>query len=137
MAFECINLELVDGGVAILELNRPQHLNAFNRQMVGEWREALMQIADDRRIRAVVLTGAGRAFCAGGDADEMTEMQGATNVERKEYLWRSIQTDSHKYQWNRSSRRLSMETGKSRPSSRYWVSKLTLAPASESCVAPT
>jgi 2-(1,2-epoxy-1,2-dihydrophenyl)acetyl-CoA isomerase len=91
MAFETINLDVADDGVAVLELNRPQRLNAFNRQMIGEWREALAQIADDRCVRAVVLTGAGRAFCAGGDADEMTEMQGASAVERKEYLWRSIQ----------------------------------------------
>lgn len=91
MAFECINLYIGDDGVALLELNRPERLNAFNRQMIGEWREALEQIADNRRVRAVVLTGAGRAFCAGGDADEMTEMQSASNVERKEYLWRSIQ----------------------------------------------
>jgi enoyl-CoA hydratase/carnithine racemase len=91
MAFECINLEVADDGVAVLELNRPERLNAFNRQMIGEWREALEQIAGDKRIRAVVLTGAGRAFCAGGDADEMTEMQTASNTERKEYLWRSIQ----------------------------------------------
>ena len=91
MAFECINLDVADDGVAVLELNRPERLNAFNRQMVGEWREALAQIVDDRRVRVVVLTGAGRAFCAGGDADEMTEMQGASNVERKEYLWRTIQ----------------------------------------------
>ena len=90
MAFECIRLELADDGVALLELHRPERLNAFNRQMISEWREALAQIADDRRMRVVVLTGAGRAFCAGGDADEMTEMLTARNVERKEYL-RSIQ----------------------------------------------
>ncbi|HTE15863.1 MAG TPA: enoyl-CoA hydratase-related protein [Burkholderiales bacterium] len=91
MSFETIKLDVADDGVAVLELNRPERLNAFNRQMIGEWREALAQIADDPHIRAVVLTGAGRAFCAGGDADEMTEMQSASNVERKEYLWRSIQ----------------------------------------------
>jgi 2-(1,2-epoxy-1,2-dihydrophenyl)acetyl-CoA isomerase len=90
MAFQCIKLEVADDGVAIIELNRPERLNAFNRQMVVEWREALDQIADDSRVRAVVLTGAGRAFCAGGDADDMTDMQSASNVERKEYL-RSIQ----------------------------------------------
>ena len=91
MSFDTIKLDVADEGVAVLELNRPQRLNAFNRQMIGEWRQALAQIADDRRVRAVVLTGAGRAFCAGGDADEMTEMQTASNVERKNYLWRSIQ----------------------------------------------
>jgi 2-(1,2-epoxy-1,2-dihydrophenyl)acetyl-CoA isomerase len=91
MAFETINLTVADDGVAVLELNRPDRLNAFNRTMITEWREALAQIADDPRVRAVVLTGAGRAFCAGGDADEMTEMQTASNVERKNYLWKSIQ----------------------------------------------
>lgn len=91
MAFETINLSVADDGVAVLELNRPDRLNAFNRKMIAEWRQALDQIADDRRVRALMLTGAGRAFCAGGDADEMTEMQTAHNVERKEYLWRSIQ----------------------------------------------
>ncbi len=90
MAFECIRLEVAEDGVALLELHRPERLNAFNRQMIVEWREALAQIADDRRVRAVVLTGAGRAFCAGGDADDMTEMLTARNVDRKEYL-RSIQ----------------------------------------------
>ena len=91
MAFECINLDITDDGVAVLELNRPERLNAFNRPMVREWRQALDQIADDRRVRAVVLTGAGRAFCTGGDADDMANMQTASNVERKEFLWRDIQ----------------------------------------------
>jgi enoyl-CoA hydratase/carnithine racemase len=91
MAYETINLTIADDGVAVLELNRPDRLNAFNRTMIGEWREALAQIAEDKRARVMVLTGAGRAFCAGGDADEMTEMQTASNVERKNYLWQSIQ----------------------------------------------
>jgi len=91
MTYTTINLEIADDGVALLELNRPDRLNAFNRTMIGEWREALEQIAGDPRVRAVVLTGAGRAFCAGGDADEMTEMQTASNVGRKNYLWQSIQ----------------------------------------------
>lgn len=91
MAYTTINLDIADDGVAVLELNRPDRLNAFNRTMIGEWREALAQIADDKRVRAMVLTGAGRAFCAGGDADEMTDMQTASNVDRKNYLWHSIQ----------------------------------------------
>ena len=91
MTFECIRLDIDDEGVALLELHRPERLNAFNRQMINEWRDALAQIADDQRVRVVVLTGAGRAFCAGGDADEMTEMQSASNVARKEYLWHNIQ----------------------------------------------
>lgn len=91
MAFECINLSVDSDGVALLELNRPDRLNSFNRQMIAEWTQALNQIADDSRARAMVLTGAGRAFCAGGDAADMTVMQAADNVERKKYLWKEIQ----------------------------------------------
>ena len=91
MAFECINLVVGGDGVALLELNRPDRLNAFTRPMIAEWTAALAQIADDNRVRAVVLTGAGRAFCAGADTSDMTVMQAADNVERKKYLWKEIQ----------------------------------------------
>ena len=91
MAFECINLVVGGDGVALLELNRPDRLNAFTRPMIGEWTQALGQIADDHRVRALVLTGAGRAFCAGADTSDMTVMQAADNVERKKYLWKEIQ----------------------------------------------
>lgn len=92
MAFECINLSVDNDGVALLELNRPDRLNSFNRQMIAEWMQALHQIADDSRARAMVLTGAGRAFCAGGDASDMTVMQAAGNAERKKYLGRKSST---------------------------------------------
>lgn len=61
-----------DQGVARLTLNRPDVLNSFNRQMATELRDALQAAADDRGIRAIVLTGAGRAFCAGQDLAEAT-----------------------------------------------------------------
>ena len=91
MDTELIKLDIVEEGVAQLTLNRPDRLNAFNRQMITEWRALLGKISDDRSIRAVVLTGAGRAFCAGGDVEEMAEMLDAANVARRDYLWRSIQ----------------------------------------------
>jgi 2-(1,2-epoxy-1,2-dihydrophenyl)acetyl-CoA isomerase len=53
--------------VATLTLNRPERLNSFTEAMHAEIREALEQIRADRSIRALVLTGAGRAFCAGQD----------------------------------------------------------------------
>ena len=91
MAFETFNLSVDDDGVALLELNRPSRLNCFNLQMLADWRAALAQIADDSRVRAVVLTAAGRAFCAGADTADMVTMQTASNVTRKEYLWKLIQ----------------------------------------------
>lgn len=54
-------------GVAIVRLNRPKQLNAINETMQAELGSALADLAADRSVRAVVLTGAGRGFCAGID----------------------------------------------------------------------
>src|SRR5690242_14336500 len=54
--------------------------------MIDEWERVLRMLAEDDGTRVIVLTGAGRAFCAGGDADEMAEMQDADNVQRRDYL---------------------------------------------------
>ena len=58
-------------GVAIVTLNRPDRLNALNSEILGALPEQLAELASDREVRCVVLTGAGRAFCAGGDIHEM------------------------------------------------------------------
>jgi 2-(1,2-epoxy-1,2-dihydrophenyl)acetyl-CoA isomerase len=50
-------------------MNRPERLNALNAQLMDELRDLLMTLATDSSVRCVVLTGAGRAFCAGGDLD--------------------------------------------------------------------
>jgi enoyl-CoA hydratase/carnithine racemase len=64
---------------AKLVLNRPERLNAFNRQMEDELIETLASVHEDRDIKVLVLTGAGRAFCSGGDVSEdMAEEYGGT-----------------------------------------------------------
>lgn len=60
-------LEKHEDGVATVTLNRPDKLNAINSEMAVALNEALGRISTDKNIHAVVLTGAGRAFCAGGD----------------------------------------------------------------------
>jgi 2-(1,2-epoxy-1,2-dihydrophenyl)acetyl-CoA isomerase len=60
----------VSEGVLTLTLNRPDVLNSFTRAMALEVQQALQQAADDTSIRAVLLTGAGRGFCAGQDLAE-------------------------------------------------------------------
>jgi 2-(1,2-epoxy-1,2-dihydrophenyl)acetyl-CoA isomerase len=65
-----------DDGVAIVTLNRPEVLNSFNRSMARQLRETLERIAADDTIRAVVLTGAGRGFCAGQDLAEAVPSDG-------------------------------------------------------------
>jgi 2-(1,2-epoxy-1,2-dihydrophenyl)acetyl-CoA isomerase len=58
------------GAVALITLNRPQALNSFTRQMHRELWAALDRIEADKSIRACVITGAGRGFCAGADLAE-------------------------------------------------------------------
>ncbi|MGD0638628.1 MAG: enoyl-CoA hydratase/isomerase family protein [Nitrososphaerales archaeon] len=64
------------GAVAILTLNRSRKLNALRNKTIREFTELLESIEDDPEVRAVVLTGTGRAFCAGADIFEYSEMKG-------------------------------------------------------------
>lgn len=66
-AAEAVLLESVQDGVALLVMNRPDKLNALNNELATALNFAFERIGGDLSIRAVVLTGAGRAFCAGGD----------------------------------------------------------------------
>ncbi|MCG7207419.1 enoyl-CoA hydratase/isomerase family protein [Streptomyces arenae] len=56
-----------DGPVAVLTLDRPERLNALSHDLLVELRMRLRALDEDRGVRAIVLTGAGRAFCAGAD----------------------------------------------------------------------
>ena len=62
--------QATDHGVSVITLNRPDVLNSFNRRMASEVQAALGDAARDASVRAVLLTGAGRAFCAGQDLGE-------------------------------------------------------------------
>jgi len=66
-------LEAVADGVATLTLNRPERLNALSTPITEGLLEALPRLARDSAVGVVVLTGAGRAFCAGGDVKSMAE----------------------------------------------------------------
>jgi 2-(1,2-epoxy-1,2-dihydrophenyl)acetyl-CoA isomerase len=66
----------VADGIAVVTLNRPEKLNAF----VGDMRERMVQaldaVAADRSVRVLVITGAGKGFCSGGDVQHMVELKG-------------------------------------------------------------
>ena len=70
------------GAVALITLNRPQALNSFTRQMHRELWQALDRIEADWSIRACVITGAGRAFCAGADLAEFDFAPGPDLIAR-------------------------------------------------------
>lgn len=63
--------EINEHGVALIKLNRAKALNALNVQLKVELWETINRVATDNHVRAVVITGEGRGFCAGGDIKEM------------------------------------------------------------------
>jgi enoyl-CoA hydratase/carnithine racemase len=70
----------VSDRVATITLSRPNKLNAWTARMNAEYRALLQQAADDPDVRVIVVTGAGRGFCAGADADDL-----AAHAERGSY----------------------------------------------------
>jgi len=64
-------LSALDSGVLTLTLNRPEALNALNREMTGALRDGVEAAAGDSGVGAVIITGAGRAFCAGADLKDV------------------------------------------------------------------
>ena len=71
----------IAGGVAVVRINRPQALNAFNTEQLDRLGAAIHTIGHDRTVRVVILTGAGdRAFAAGADIKEMVELTAAEGL---------------------------------------------------------
>jgi 2-(1,2-epoxy-1,2-dihydrophenyl)acetyl-CoA isomerase len=70
---ERVLLEALEGGVLTLTMNRPERLNAFTPELLQLLDAALSKAAADREVAVVLLRGAGRAFCAGGDVKAMAE----------------------------------------------------------------
>ncbi len=75
--------------VATITLNRPDKLNAFTGPMITAWARALQEAQQDDNVNVVVVTGAGRAFCAGGDVARMGEGE-PSPLDHKNELWEHI-----------------------------------------------
>jgi 2-(1,2-epoxy-1,2-dihydrophenyl)acetyl-CoA isomerase len=80
MAYDYILLSITDG-VARLTLNRPDRLNSFNDAMHAEVRDALELLRIDESVRVLLLTGAGRGFCAGQDLSDRAVAPGSPAVD--------------------------------------------------------
>ena len=75
--FETISISTDPRGVATLTLNRPEKHNAMSAQMIAELTQAAAQLGETSDVRVVVLTGAGKSFCAGGDLGWMQAQMAA------------------------------------------------------------
>jgi len=78
--YETVNLYRRGAG-ATIELNRPHRMNAWSRQFAVDMREAVTEVAENPDIRAIVITGAGRAFSSGADLKEAAEESGDGRVD--------------------------------------------------------
>jgi enoyl-CoA hydratase/carnithine racemase len=73
----------INGAVGTIVLNRPARRNALSRSMLGELQQALGDLQQEKRVRAIILTGAGEAFCAGLDVLEMHSDASLPDAERE------------------------------------------------------
>jgi 2-(1,2-epoxy-1,2-dihydrophenyl)acetyl-CoA isomerase len=80
MSFQTILFE-IEAGTARLTLNRPDRLNSFTVEMHGEVAEAMTRVEGDENIRVLLVTGAGRGFCAGQDLADRSVVPGAEAVD--------------------------------------------------------
>ena len=85
----------VEAGIATLTLNRPDKRNAMSDDMRTEFIDALEQVSADKSIRALVLTGAGKGFCAGGDIAGMEKRMNAPTGEIAFNGWHRQQRVHH------------------------------------------
>jgi methylglutaconyl-CoA hydratase len=84
MSSSAVEVKVTDN-VGTIVLNRPDRRNALTRAMVDELRQALGDLHLEKRVRAVIITGAGSAFCAGMDVYEMHETADMPDAERERY----------------------------------------------------
>ncbi len=85
MSEQNVSIEIGEDHVAVLTMNRPEHLNTFNTPLAIELDRALKEMDADPQVRVIILRGAGRVFCAGIDLDEFP---GKSALEYREWIER-------------------------------------------------
>jgi 2-(1,2-epoxy-1,2-dihydrophenyl)acetyl-CoA isomerase len=89
MKYKDIEL-IVEEGIAFIYLNRPKVLNALNETMKDELIHALKETGEDDNVRVMILTGRGRAFCAGADLNRFVEIQESDKDHKKKTRFGSL-----------------------------------------------
>ena len=81
MSFNTITEE-IKNSVHILKLNRPDRLNAWTEEMAKEIKESMSNASKNKEVKAIVLTGTGRGFCAGADMDSLNAVDADEREEK-------------------------------------------------------
>lgn len=84
MAEDQVVLYSVDGAVARVTLNRPEKKNALNETVIAGLKQCLRKASGDERVRAIVISGAGKDFCSGADLAALQKIAGASVAENSE-----------------------------------------------------
>jgi enoyl-CoA hydratase/carnithine racemase len=87
---ENLRFEIADR-IATITLDRPERMNAFTFEMIDAWTAALVECRRNDAVRVVIVTGAGKAFCSGGDIVEMKDRLKNPPAQRKNELFNRIQ----------------------------------------------
>ncbi len=87
---EHLRFEIADR-IATITLDRPERMNAFTFEMIDAWTAALVECRRNDAVRVVIVTGAGTAFCSGGDIVEMKDRLKNPPAQRKNELFNRIQ----------------------------------------------
>ncbi|GAB3379458.1 enoyl-CoA hydratase/isomerase family protein [Amycolatopsis echigonensis] len=90
---ETMELSRPEEGIVVATLNRPESLNSMTVRMFAELEELAFALGDDDETRVLIVTGAGKAFCAGYDLDDADELTGLTALgmlERQEHAVRAL-----------------------------------------------
>lgn len=83
MKHKHIIIETKEAHIAVITLNRPDSMNTFSSQMAGELKQALYDLDADPSVRVILLKGAGKAFCAGIDVNEL---EGKTGIQYQQWI---------------------------------------------------
>jgi 2-(1,2-epoxy-1,2-dihydrophenyl)acetyl-CoA isomerase len=81
-------LEAIENGLATVTLNRPEKLNALNNELATAFNKTMLKLSQDESVRLVIITGAGRAFCAGGDLEVIRKSRESGDSKELEPLLR-------------------------------------------------
>ncbi|SFG26156.1 2-(1,2-epoxy-1,2-dihydrophenyl)acetyl-CoA isomerase [Desulfotomaculum arcticum] len=84
MSFKTILYEVNENKIATITLNRPENFNAISKELAGEFGRALQLAGQDETVRVLIITGSGKAFCAGGDLAWL--MSSDDNLKKREIL---------------------------------------------------